>query len=183
MTSGERVRRALRALRPPGRCMSARWRPRSPPWLDARAHGGRWLVRIEDVDTPRCVSGADRLIPRQLAACGLVPDGEPLWQSTARRALPGRARAPSPLVGLPCACTRSDIERARWPRRASRAAWRRAGLPRHLPRWLAGPRRLARCACAPSFFTCSDEPGIHWHDRRLGNRTPAPGRSGGRLRV
>ena len=26
-------------------------------WLDARAHGGRWLVRIEDVDTPRCVRG------------------------------------------------------------------------------------------------------------------------------
>ena len=28
-------------------------------WLDARAHGGRWLVRIEDVDTPRCVPAAD----------------------------------------------------------------------------------------------------------------------------
>ena len=37
-------------------------------WLDARAHAGRWLVRIEDVDTPRCVAGADRVI---LAARGL----------------------------------------------------------------------------------------------------------------
>ena len=36
-------------------------------WLDARAHGGRWLVRVEDVDTPRCVPGADDAILRQLA--------------------------------------------------------------------------------------------------------------------
>src|SRR5437773_6440845 len=50
-------------------------------WLDARAHGGRWLVRIEDVDTPRCVPGADRLILRQLAAFGLVPDEQPVYQS------------------------------------------------------------------------------------------------------
>lgn len=50
-------------------------------WLDARAHGGRWLVRIEDVDTPRCVPGADLEILRQLAACGLHPDAPPVWQS------------------------------------------------------------------------------------------------------
>ncbi|HZY15016.1 MAG TPA: glutamate--tRNA ligase family protein, partial [Ramlibacter sp.] len=37
-------------------------------WLDARAHGGQWLVRIEDVDRPRCVPGADAQILRQLAA-------------------------------------------------------------------------------------------------------------------
>ena len=50
-------------------------------WLDARAHGGRWLVRIEDVDTPRCVPGVDRLILQQLAACGLLADETPQWQS------------------------------------------------------------------------------------------------------
>ena len=50
-------------------------------WLDARAHHGHWLVRIEDVDSPRCVAGADQWILRQLAACGLVPDEPPLWQS------------------------------------------------------------------------------------------------------
>ena len=50
-------------------------------WLDARAQGGAWLVRVEDVDTPRCVPGADREILRQLAACGLLPDEPPAWQS------------------------------------------------------------------------------------------------------
>jgi glutamyl-Q tRNA(Asp) synthetase len=50
-------------------------------WLDARAHNGQWLVRIEDIDTPRCVKGADQGILEQLSACGLVADSEPKWQS------------------------------------------------------------------------------------------------------
>ena len=36
-------------------------------WLDARAHGGRWLVRIEDVDGARRVPGADQIILGQLS--------------------------------------------------------------------------------------------------------------------
>ncbi|MFE8644321.1 tRNA glutamyl-Q(34) synthetase GluQRS [Sphingomonas sp. NCPPB 2930] len=82
-------------------------------WLDARAHGGRWLVRIEDVDTPRCIPGADRTILAQLAACALVPDAPPVWQS-ARTAL--YARALDHLVhrggAYPCGCSRRDIEEA-----------------------------------------------------------------------
>jgi len=52
-------------------------------WLDARAHGGRWLVRIEDVDRPRCVPGADRLILRQAAACGAAFAYDPAAASRA----------------------------------------------------------------------------------------------------
>lgn len=79
-------------------------------WLDARAHGGRWLVRIEDIDTPRCVPGADAVILDQLAACGLHPDEPPTWQSRrsaayeaalARLVAAGRAYA--------CGCSRKDI--------------------------------------------------------------------------
>ena len=52
-------------------------------WLDARAHGGQWLVRIEDVDTPRCQPGAADFILHQLATCGLVSDG-PVWVQSQR---------------------------------------------------------------------------------------------------
>jgi glutamyl-Q tRNA(Asp) synthetase len=50
-------------------------------WLDARAHGGRWLLRIEDVDTPRTVPGAAEVIMGQLSALGLDWDGDIMWQS------------------------------------------------------------------------------------------------------
>ena len=50
-------------------------------WLDAKAHHGQWLVRMEDVDTPRCVPGAANLIMQQLSACGLHADAAPTYQS------------------------------------------------------------------------------------------------------
>ena len=88
-------------------------------WLDARAHGGRWLVRIENVDTPRCIPGADTGILAQLDALGLVPDAPPVWQS--RRA----DRYESALAQLkrggrayPCVCSRSDIAAAPQPQKA-----------------------------------------------------------------
>jgi glutamyl-Q tRNA(Asp) synthetase len=96
-------------------------------WLDARAHGGQWLVRIEDVDTPRCVPGADQAILNQLAACGLVPDEPPTWQS-ARASLYQQALDQLAVTGLayPCACSRSDIEAAMAA--LGRAHVRHAGL-------------------------------------------------------
>ena len=82
-------------------------------WLDAKAHGGQWLVRIEDVDTPRCIPGAAQTILRQLAACGLHSDAPPVYQSTrgqlyqnALDQLTAQARA------YPCGCSRLEIEQA-----------------------------------------------------------------------
>jgi glutamyl-Q tRNA(Asp) synthetase len=82
-------------------------------WLDARAHGGRWLVRIEDVDAPRCIPGADACILTQLAACGLIPDAAPVRQSARgaryQAALDKLARRG---LAYPCACSRQDIATA-----------------------------------------------------------------------
>lgn len=47
----------------------------------ARRAGGRWLVRIEDLDTPRVVPGAAEGILRILEGFGMFWDGEVLWQS------------------------------------------------------------------------------------------------------
>jgi glutamyl-Q tRNA(Asp) synthetase len=82
-------------------------------WLDARAHHGQWLLRIEDVDTPRCVPGADQTIVQQLASCGLTPDAPPVWQSQ-RSALYAQAleQLVAAQLAYPCACSRKDIEAA-----------------------------------------------------------------------
>ncbi len=80
-------------------------------WLDARAHGGRWLVRIEDLDTPRNELGAEQIILGQLAICGLVADDEPLVQST-RIAAYEEALVQLAEAGqvYPCGCSRREVE-------------------------------------------------------------------------
>jgi glutamyl-Q tRNA(Asp) synthetase len=82
-------------------------------WLDARAHHGQWLVRIEDVDSTRCRPGQDQLILQQLAACGLTSDQPVVYQSqrSARYSQALDALVAADLA-YPCACTRKDIETA-----------------------------------------------------------------------
>ena len=82
-------------------------------WLDARAHGGEWLVRIEDIDPPRDVPGADREILALLGRFALDSDREPVWQSR-RSHLYEAALEKLSRVGrvYGCACTRSEIAAA-----------------------------------------------------------------------
>lgn len=135
-------------------------------WLDARAQGGRWLVRIEDVDTPRCQPGAAELILGQLAALGLQPDALPLWQSTrgaAYQAALDRLLAAG--LAYPCGCSRRDID----------AAWAAQGRPhdRFAERVYPGTCRnglQGKPARATRLRTVIDGAGVHvaWTDRRLG---------------
>jgi glutamyl-Q tRNA(Asp) synthetase len=160
-------------------------------WLDARAHGGEWLVRIEDVDSPRCIDGADTTILHQLARCGLVPDAPPVWQSQRSHHY---EQALQQLVqqhqAYPCACSRKDIAQAWAARGADRSrhaelvypgtcrdgtqgrsarAWRfHTGLTYEQNMPLAG---MGVAQAAPKTIVNPSNPidaAVHWHDRRLG---------------
>jgi glutamyl-Q tRNA(Asp) synthetase len=86
-------------------------------WLDARAAGGRWLVRMEDLDRPRCESGAADTILRQLEAYGLIWDGAVLTQSQRDDAYAAALNALQVRGAVfPCTCTRSLLAQA--PRNA-----------------------------------------------------------------
>jgi glutamyl-Q tRNA(Asp) synthetase len=148
-------------------------------WLDARAHHGRWLVRIENVDTPRCIAGADAAILAQLDALGLVPDAPPTWQSRrGDRYAAALTRLKRSGWAYPCTCSRSDIA----------AALARAGVPH-----AAHVERVYPGTCRPATFTSTDaEPDapfkrtpawrlrtrtragedvvVDWHDRLLGDQ-------------
>ena len=148
-------------------------------WLDARAHHGRWLVRIENVDTPRCIADADTGILAQLDALGLVPDAPPTWQSRrGERYDAALAQLQRSGWAYPCTCSRSDIA----------AALTRAGVPHvtHVERVYPGT------CCPPTFASTEGEPNVafkrtpawrlrtrtaagedvvvDWHDRLLGDQ-------------
>ncbi|MCZ2105480.1 MAG: tRNA glutamyl-Q(34) synthetase GluQRS [Burkholderiales bacterium] len=153
-------------------------------WLDARAANGRWLIRIEDVDTARCNASAAERILAQLAACGLVSDAPPLRQST-RGARYQQALDALLAQGLayPCGCTRRDIDAALAARGLTHQrhgerpypgtcreglhgkparAWR-FQTERYVSNWPETHEQQARAA---SFLI--EQATLHWHDRRLG---------------
>ena len=78
-------------------------------WLDARRAGGQWLLRMEDLDTPRVIPGAGDAILRQLEACGLEWDG-PVVHQNARLDLYQDAIRKLGTHGYSCACTRKELE-------------------------------------------------------------------------
>lgn len=79
-------------------------------YLDARAAGGEWLLRMEDVDEPRTAAGAADAILRTLERLGLAWDGDVAFQSRRKphyRAAFERLRLAGAVFA--CACTRREV--------------------------------------------------------------------------
>jgi len=145
-------------------------------WLDVRARGpqARWLIRIEDADTERCLPGMGEHMLRQLADCNLLPDETPVWQ-TQRTARYEAALQKLQALGLayPCGCSRKDIdtELARLGQRHERHGERvypgtcRDGLHGKPARAWRFAAEKFESASAPAL---SGE--LRWTDRRLGEQ-------------
>ena len=135
-------------------------------WLDARAQKGAWLLRIEDVDRPRCAPGMAEMILAQLDRCGLRPDG-PVWVQSQREPDYARAlqRLRAPGLAYDCGCTRREIDAA--------LALAGSAHERHGERIYPGTCRTGlggRVARAVRLLTQRGAAPllVQWQDRRLG---------------
>ncbi len=156
-------------------------------WLDARAwnggRGGRWLVRIEDVDQPRCMPGAGEYILAQLAACGLHPDAPPLWQSTRATAYQAALdQLCASGLAYPCACSRKDIAAAHAAQGHAQQRHIEQPYPGTCRNGLQGRKArawrfntdiwskqtLSLTQQALEAINTEALQTLHWHDRRLG---------------
>jgi len=141
-------------------------------WLDARAYLGQWFVRIEDIDAPRCVAGAAQQIFEQLAACGLVSDCEPTWQShrthlyeTALTKLVDKGWA------YPCGCSRKEIEDAYVSQGQKLERHSAAVYPGTCRDGLNGkPARAWRVNVQAVINDLHLPQTLEWHDRRMGRQ-------------
>ena len=141
-------------------------------WLDARAHNGQWLMRIEDIDTPRCVKGADQRILEQHSACGLVADSEPKWQSQRTHLY---ENALSHLINkgwvYPCGCSRKEIEDIYVSQGQDIARHSAAIYPGTCRDGLNGkPARSWRLNVQTVMEALHLPQTLQWHDRRMGHQ-------------
>ena len=145
-------------------------------WGLARASGGRFVLRIEDIDATRCRPEFEAAILDDLAWLGLDWDG-PVWRQSDRTAAYAAALAQLVQMGVayPCFCTRADIAAAANAPHGSEgplypgtcrqldAATRKARLAREQPAW-----RLDVAAA----LTISGP--LAWHDASAGWQQAAP---------
>lgn len=81
-------------------------------YLDAKAHDGKWLVRIEDVDEERSVPGVAEGMLSLLATLGMHWDGEVVWQSRRKHLYQAAANRLAAST-YPCGCNRREIADSR----------------------------------------------------------------------
>ena len=138
-------------------------------YLDAHAHKGEWLLRIEDVDGPRCIPGADKVILKQLQQCGLQWDGEVAYQSQ-RYALYHAALESLMSQGVvyPCACTRKEIEESQALLGLDLTRHKAAIYPGTCRNGLRGKEARAWRFNVQQWCALRGSPVVHWTDRRLG---------------
>jgi len=127
-------------------------------WLQARAAGGHFLLRIEDLDRARCRPEYEALLLRDLEYLGLDWDGEVVRQSergpaheAALEALDRQGRL------YPCFCSRAEIARAATaPHGASDDGPRYPGTCRGL----TASQRALRASTRPPALRFRPEPGV-----------------------
>lgn len=135
-------------------------------WLDAKAHQGAWLVRIEDVDSTRCSVNAAHHQLAQLAACGLRSDEPVVWQSQRSWLYQNALDKLTALQTVyACQCSRADIAKA----------WLAQGITSERHKDMPYPGSC-RGLSLPFHAGMSvrfkvDKTALAWHDRRLGNQT------------
>jgi len=81
-------------------------------YLDAKAHDGLWLLRMEDLDFDRNVRGADQHIILSLQRCGMLWDGDITWQSQRQHLYEAALNQLGDNL-YPCACSRKEIADSR----------------------------------------------------------------------
>jgi len=141
-------------------------------FLEARANGGEWLVRIEDLDPPRCRPGASDAILRSLERLGLAWDGSVLYQSSRTDAYVDafeRLRAAGRL--RPCRCSRAQL--AALPGNRSRS---RGEELTHPPECVAGSQRAAT---TPAWRFRAPDLDVEFVDRVQGLQVQNAARAGG----
>lgn len=86
-------------------------------YLSAKAQGGKFLVRIEDLDSVRCPRSTGERMLDMLAQLGFVGDEAPLWQSEREEVYRAKENVLRRSARIyPCFCTRAELHAAHAPR-------------------------------------------------------------------
>jgi glutamyl-Q tRNA(Asp) synthetase len=127
------------------------------------------LVRIEDVDGPRCIDGAAANILHQLALCGLHANGEVVFQSHRTRLYQQTLdQLVAKGLAYPCACTRKEIEEQQAAMGLSLERHKAAVYPGTCRNGLNGKEARAWRFNVSQWSALRGSAHVHWQDRRLG---------------